>query len=80
MIIMYLVDYGTYFVSMDVDAHDGRGELEVTKNSAEATRFPSMVEAWACWKEQSTVRPLRLDGKPNRPMTAYTVEMQTVQE
>lgn len=52
-----------------------------TDNMAEAKRYPDAVAAWGEWKRQSTILPLRpWDGKPNRPLTAYTISLQTVVE
>ena len=36
-------------------------------------KFADMSEAFECWKRQSTVCPLRADGKPNRPLTAFSI-------
>lgn len=67
-----------YLKAADVDAFDGRGSAEFTTNPAEAMTFPDMATAFAYWRRTSTVRPRRPDGKPNRPLTAYTVEFATV--
>lgn len=65
-----------WITSYDVDADDGYGEVRTTRDREEAQRFPTMSEAIQAWRTQSTVRPLRGDGKPNRPLTAYTVEIE----
>jgi hypothetical protein len=65
---------GWYLMSFDVDAYDGIGEVEWTPNHREALRFSSFIEAMETWQTQSNVRPLRDDGKPNRPLTAWHVE------
>lgn len=67
-----------YLRAFDPDAFDGRGLISTTNDPAKAMRFPNLEHAVACWKLQSTVRPLRTDGQPNRPMTSYTVELVTV--
>jgi hypothetical protein len=66
---------GQYLKSMDFEAHDGRGEAGFTEHLAEALRFADKGAALAFWKTQSKVRPMRPDGKPNRPLTASTVEI-----
>lgn len=38
----------------------------------------SQAAAMECWKTQSTVQPLRDDGQPNRPLTAYNVVIEKV--
>lgn len=60
---------GQYLESFDPDAYGGRGYADLTK----AMRFASVAEAFDMRKRQSAVRPLRPDGRPNRPLTAYTI-------
>jgi hypothetical protein len=66
---------GHYLRSADVNAHGGRGSVDAVQDPAEARRFPDVVDAMEYWRRQSEVRPLRPDGLPNRPLTAYTVEV-----
>lgn len=61
---------------IDVDAHKGRGQVDVTDDLAKARRFPDPGAAMDYWRRQSRRMPLRpTDGKPNRPGTAYTVSI-----
>jgi len=57
------------------DGYDG-GLLVTTNNPEEAIGFSDGVEAAQFWQ---TVAPapydVRPDGKPNRPLTAFTVEI-----
>ena len=69
---------GQYLVSYDVEAHDGRGTAEFSESLYEAMRFPTAMAAILAWKTQSTVCPLREDGRPNRPLTAFTMEPRAV--
>jgi hypothetical protein len=70
-------DAGRYLLSYDPDAYDGRGEVITTSDPERAQRFADHVAAWEEWKRPSTVHPIRLtDGKPNRPMTAWTVTIE----
>lgn len=62
----------------DPDGMYGYGLVELTKQRDEARRFDDAAEALRCWKQTSTVRPTRDDGKPNRPLTAFTIELETV--
>lgn len=71
---------GSYLAAYDPDAYDGGGYAEWTKVMAQALRFASAGEAMACWRQQSMVRPLRDDGEPNRPLTAYSVTIEPVPE
>lgn len=64
-----------YLKAFDVEAHDGRGECDATGDLAEAMVFDSYREASAAWQTQSVKRPLREDGQPNRPLTAFTIEV-----
>ena len=57
----------------NVNAARGRGTIETTSDPARAKRFASKAEAWAYWGQQSEVKPRRPDGRPNRPLTAWTV-------
>lgn len=59
----------------DPDAYWGRGHVKVTTDPLEAKMFADATEATAEWRLVSHVRPVRRDGKPNRPLTAFTVEI-----
>lgn len=56
----------------DIEAHDGRGSATWTVDRAEAKQFADFIAAFEFWRAQSTKRPLREDGEPNRPLTAFT--------
>jgi len=72
---------GKYLQAFDPDFEDGRGRIEATSDVELAQRFPSAAEAWEEWKRPSTVHPIReTDGKPNRPMSAWTVSIQAPDE
>lgn len=66
---------GWYLASYDADGNEGWGEAIWTDNPAEAIAFATATEARACWTEQSCLRPLRTDGQPNRPLTAFSVQL-----
>lgn len=66
---------GMFLAAFDPDVCDGMGYTKWTRVKQEALRFPDFRTAMEIWRAQSTVRPLRTDGKPNRPLTAYTVEV-----
>ena len=66
---------GEYVKENHVDAYDGRGYLETTPDVRKAKKFQTATQALNYWKKQSTVQPMRPDGKPNRPLTAFTVEI-----
>jgi hypothetical protein len=66
---------GEYLVSFDFDAFGGKGWGVFTEKRKQAKRFRDMKEALIYWQTISEVQPLRSDGKPNRPLTASTVEI-----
>lgn len=69
---------GQYLRSWDVDAFDGRGRADFTADPAKAHCFESFAAAVAVWNRQSTIRPTRPDGRPNKPLTAYSVEFEQI--
>jgi hypothetical protein len=72
--------YGPYLEWADPDARGGFGDDGWTDDIAKAKRFATFSDAVECWKRQSTVRPIRDDGKPNRPLTAFSVYPQEVDQ
>lgn len=79
-VIMFPHD-DSYLLSYDPNAHaPGRphptGDVVVTKYIEKAMKFDKREDAFALWKTQSTAVPLRLDGKPNRPLTAFTITVE----
>jgi hypothetical protein len=68
----------TYVRDYDLDAHaPGQpyptGQVRLTEDTREAKRFPSLHAALEAWREPSQAVPLRPDGEPNRPLTAFTM-------
>jgi hypothetical protein len=66
---------GQYLQSMDFEAHGGRGHMTTTRDVRKAMLFLTAGDAMAYWQTQSKTVPLRDDGKPNRPLTAYTIDI-----
>ena len=54
------------------------GMVTMSSDRAKAKRFESAKAALEFWKRQSVTRPTRPDGRPNRPMTAYSVQVEAV--
>lgn len=71
-------DAGKYLKAYDPDTEDGAGRIEWTTEREEAMVFENSVAAMNCWRQVSKTMPLRLDGKPNRPLTRYTVMSEPV--
>ena len=70
---------GCYLLSWDVDAYEGLGYAEWTEHLEHAWVFASNAEAYATWRARSKVRPVREDGKANRPLTAFSISLVTVE-
>lgn len=73
-------DDGRYIQSMDFEFGMGRGLLTTTPSVEKAMKFSSASAAHEFWKTQSKIRPRRPDGHPNRPLTAYHVEILPISE
>lgn len=61
---LYLRDY-------DLEAYGGRGKVTTTADKRKALQFPNEAAAMDAWRSQSKTMPIRPDGRPNRPLTAY---------
>lgn len=55
------------------EAHDGLGEIWSTREIADALKFADARTALDVLNKVSEIRPLREDGKPNRPIRRFTV-------
>jgi hypothetical protein len=64
---------GQYVKSYTPDGNEGAGDLELTRHRGQAKRYASKAEAMDDWKRVSSTHPTRSDGRPNRPMSAFTV-------
>lgn len=71
---LYLAHYDAAYIHPTL-GYDG-GRLEVTDDPSRALRFADAAAAAEKWKEQAPPPyDLRPDGQPNRPLTAFTVEV-----
>ena len=66
---------GQYLESFDFEAYDGRGYGEFTPDPARAKRFDDVPACVLFWSTTSTTKPVREDGKPNRPLTALSIDI-----
>lgn len=66
---------GTYLKDFDNDvrAEYPSGAVNATDDTALAMRFNSPGDVFAAWNSQSKTCPLRPDGRPNKPLTAFTI-------
>lgn len=69
---------GHYVKSFDHEAHNGRGDMVFTPDICEALTFPTVREAMVFIRLVPACKPLRPDGKPNRPLTASHLEIVTL--
>lgn len=71
-------DDGRFLLSYE--PHSGpHGRFVTTSRINAAMVFDDAVKAIECWQQISTSNPTRPDGKPNRPLTAFTIEVQKVE-
>jgi hypothetical protein len=56
-------DINAYLQDADIEAHDGRGTAAFTKSLTHAKRFATFEAALEFWRQRSTTRPTRPDGK-----------------
>lgn len=71
---------GQYLKSYNVEGNDGHGDIVFTCKLSEALYFPTAEAAFVAWHAVPACRPLRPDGRPNKPLTAVTVELVIVTE
>lgn len=65
---------GLYLSAYDPSAGE-HGRIESTYDIAEALHFDGAAEALQCWQQVNQSHPWRPDGKPNRPLTAFSVQI-----
>lgn len=76
----YLKEYDPSKDGVDADGRAMVAHIITTPDIDEALQFPSHTEAWECWKQVDPRKPMRADGRPNRPLTAFTVQILTIGE
>jgi len=64
---------GLFLASYDLEARDGRGEFTWTRDPLRALVFLTFIGAYESWRAPSVTVPVRDDGEPNRPLTAFSV-------
>lgn len=76
---------GQYIVSYDPDFHwpDGSydgGLLECTPDPEKAAHFATLEDALHLWRSgpRCDCHRLRLDGQPNRPLTAFDASISSI--
>jgi len=66
----YVMEYQP--MAIDSLGHYKGGKLVTTPDLSQALRFEGAADAMRCWQRQNGWLP---NGKPNRPLTAFTVEI-----
>jgi hypothetical protein len=66
---------GAYLASYDPEANDGWGDAAWTAAPAKALVFSNAEAAFRCYRAVPVNRPVRPDGKPNRPLTMFGIEL-----
>jgi hypothetical protein len=66
---------GRFLSRFNPDAHRGMGQVWTVSGPREARQFDSGAQAVEFYKQTSKVKPVREDGEPNRPLTAFTVSI-----
>lgn len=69
---------GSWLMYCDVEGLGGRGDIRWTDHPSRALRFATKIDALSLFHRQSTFMPLRPDGKPNKPLTAYTINIEVI--
>lgn len=65
-----------YLSLFDPEFEGGMGLVDTTYDPKQALRFTNSGNAMELWRMQSHTKPLRADGKPNRPLSALTVSIE----
>ena len=69
-----------YLAYYDPDARNGGGEMIWTTKLDDALGFTTAASAVEFYRQVSKAQPIRPDGEPNRPLTAFTVSILPRQE
>jgi hypothetical protein len=67
------VPVGHYLASYNPEGRGGEGLATWTPDPAQAMTFATAEAATSCYRAIPYNRPLRPDGKPNRPLTMFSV-------
>jgi hypothetical protein len=70
------VPVGAFLKSYDPEAHDGQGWAKWTTDPDDALLLADAVAAMQLWQTVPASRPVRPDGKPNRPLAAFTISIE----
>jgi hypothetical protein len=74
----YLKEYDPGRAGVDPNGAPMIAHVVTTPHKHEAKVFASLVEFHAEWTRVDPHNPVRPDGRPNRPLTAFTVSTEQV--
>ena len=66
---------GVFLKSFDFNANNGSGSWEFTRHIEEAMKFSNVEAGLRYWNTVCPSRPVRVDGKPNKPLTMFTISL-----
>lgn len=70
---------GEYLKAYDPEAYDGRGWADWTVDPKKALQFDDKLTPWQLWNTIPKRRPVRADGRPNKPLTAFTITIEPLE-
>jgi hypothetical protein len=73
----YLKSYDPNVVAPD---RRSAGDIQSTINIGEAVQFETIEKLYECYMQVCEPMPLRPDGEPNRPLTAFTITVESIYE
>lgn len=71
---------GLFLKTYNPEAFDGLGDSSWTADCRKAMKFEDGVAAIKCYLQVPSNRPIREDGKPNRPLTALSIVIEDEEE
>lgn len=67
---------GQFLMKADFEAFGGQGHMVFTDDVGKALKFATAGDALLFWQTTSRTKPKRPDGRPNRPLTTLTIEIE----
>jgi hypothetical protein len=67
-----------YLEDFDLEFRGGLGKATLTADPSKALPFETLESLFETWSTISRTKPRREDGRPNRPLTAYSFEPEQV--
>lgn len=71
----YNMHHGMFLKEYEPDGNGGAGIIVSTSRLQDAKQYESVPEAIAHYRAVSKTHPKRIDGEPNRPLTAFSAEV-----